>query len=55
MIAGGSWSWIKKPRYISTRRAVHMLLDIVSKGGKPALEYCPFATWENLMMVLMNY
>ncbi len=41
MIAGGSWSWIKKPNYVSTRKAVHMLLDIVSKGGNLLLNIAP--------------
>jgi alpha-L-fucosidase len=41
MIAGGSWSWIKQPRYITSHRAIGMLVDIVSKGGNLLLNIAP--------------
>jgi alpha-L-fucosidase len=36
IIAGGGWSWVENPVYKSSRELVHMLADIVAKGGTMA-------------------
>ncbi len=43
IIAGGGWSWVapEKARYKSTREVVHLLADIVSKGGNLLLNIAP--------------
>ena len=41
IIAGGSWSWIPEAKYMSGREAVHMLTDIVVKGGNLLLNIAP--------------
>jgi alpha-L-fucosidase len=41
IIAGGSWSWIPDPRYMSTNSLVHLLVDIVAKGGNLLLNIAP--------------
>ncbi len=48
IIAGGSWSWVKDAQYKSTREAVHLLVDIVAKGGNLLLNIAPAAdgSWD---------
>jgi alpha-L-fucosidase len=41
IIAGGSWSWIPDPKYKSVRETVHLLVDIVAKGGNLLLNIAP--------------
>ncbi|MGI6338585.1 MAG: alpha-L-fucosidase [Bacteroidales bacterium] len=41
IIAGGGWSWVPKARYMSGHDAVHMLVDIVIKGGNLLLNIAP--------------
>jgi len=41
IIAGGSWSWIPEANYMTVRQVVHMLVDIVSKGGNLLLNVAP--------------
>lgn len=41
IIAGGGWSWVPEAKYMSGRRAVHMLVDIVAKGGNLLLNVAP--------------
>ena len=41
IISGGSWSWIPNPDYMSSREAVQLLVDIVSKGGNLLLNIAP--------------
>lgn len=41
IISGGSWSWIPDARYMSPRAVVHMLCDIVCKGGNLLLNIAP--------------
>ncbi len=41
MTMGGSWSYNPNDRYKSTHRIVHMLVDIVSKGGNYLLNIGP--------------
>ncbi|MCE4563196.1 alpha-L-fucosidase [Maribellus sp. CM-23] len=33
IIAGGGWSWVPNPQYMTPKQAIHMLIDIVAKGG----------------------
>lgn len=56
IIAGGSWSWIPNARYISVRRGVHMLVDIVSKGGNLLLNVAPGpdGNWHDQAYVLFE-
>ncbi len=39
--AAGSWSWSPDAKYMSGREAVHLLVDIVSKGGNLLLNIAP--------------
>ena len=41
IIAGGGWSWVPNATYMSGRKAVHMLVDIVAKGGNLLLNVAP--------------
>jgi alpha-L-fucosidase len=33
IIAGGGWSWVPNPQFMTPKQAIHMLVDIVAKGG----------------------
>jgi alpha-L-fucosidase len=33
IIAGGGWSWVPNPQFMTPKQAIHMLIDIVAKGG----------------------
>jgi len=41
IIAGGSWSWIPNATYMSGRKAIQLLVDIVAKGGNLLLNVAP--------------
>ena len=41
IIAGGGWSWVPNAKYMSGRKAVHMLVDIVAKGGNLLYNVAP--------------
>ena len=41
IIAGGGWSWVPNANYMSGRKAVHMLVDIVAKGGNLLFNVAP--------------
>jgi alpha-L-fucosidase len=41
IVAGQSWSWLPDAKYISSTEAVHMLVDIVIKGGNLLLNIGP--------------
>jgi len=41
IIAGGSWSWVPNAKYMSGHDAVHLLVDIVVKGGNLLLNIAP--------------
>ena len=43
IISGGGWSWVspEKARYKTPRETIHMLVDIVSKGGNLLLNIAP--------------
>ena len=41
IIAGGGWSWVPNATYMSGRKAIHLLVDIVAKGGNLLLNVAP--------------
>ncbi len=41
IIAGGGWSWVPDAKYMSGHDAVHLLVDIVAKGGNLLLNIAP--------------
>jgi alpha-L-fucosidase len=41
IIAGGSWSWVPNAKYMSGNDAVHLLVDIVVKGGNLLFNIAP--------------
>jgi alpha-L-fucosidase len=49
IISGGGWSWVPDATYMSSNRAIHMLIDIVSKGGNLLLNIAPSpsGTWDD--------
>ncbi len=46
IISGGGWSWTPDAKYMSGRKAIHMLVDIVAKGGNLLLNVAPNALGE---------
>jgi alpha-L-fucosidase len=48
IIAGGGWAWVPDAKYMSSRELVHMLVDIVAKGGNLLLNVAPSptGTWD---------
>ena len=48
MIAGGGWAWVPNAQYMSSRKAIQMLVDIVAKGGNLLLNIGPGpdGTWD---------
>jgi alpha-L-fucosidase len=49
IIAGGGWSWVPNAKYKSPREAIHLLVDIVSKGGNLLFNIAPGpdGTWHD--------
>jgi alpha-L-fucosidase len=41
IISGGGWSWTPDAEYMSVREAIHLLVDIVAKGGNLLLNIAP--------------
>ena len=41
IIAGGGWSYVPDAKYMSGQKAIHMLIDIVSKGGNLLYNIAP--------------
>ena len=41
IIAGGGWSWVENAEYKSSRELIHLLVDIVAKGGNLLLNIAP--------------
>lgn len=41
IISGGGWSWVPDATYKSARQVIHMLADIVAKGGNLLLNVAP--------------
>jgi alpha-L-fucosidase len=56
IIMGGGWSYSFNARYKSTRELVHMLVDIVSKGGNLLLNIAPSpeGTWDEAAYVRLK-
>jgi alpha-L-fucosidase len=48
IIAGGSWSWVPDAKYLSSRKVIHTLSEIVAKGGNLLLNIAPGpdGTWD---------
>ena len=48
IISGGGWSFTPNAKYMSGRRAIHLLVDIVAKGGNLLLNIAPGpdGTWQ---------
>jgi alpha-L-fucosidase len=47
IIAGGGWAWVPNPHFMSPKQAIHMLIDIVAKGGNLLYNIgpAPDGTW----------
>jgi alpha-L-fucosidase len=47
IIAGGGWAWVPNPQYMTPKQAIHMLVDIVAKGGNLLYNIgpAPDGTW----------
>jgi len=41
IISGGGWSWTHGAKYMSGQKLVHLLVDVVSKGGNLLLNIAP--------------
>jgi alpha-L-fucosidase len=41
IIAGGGWSWVPNPKFMTGHEAIHLLVDIVVKGGNLLLNIAP--------------
>ncbi|MFV0505199.1 MAG: alpha-L-fucosidase [Bacteroidales bacterium] len=41
IIAGGGWSWVPDAKYMEPKKAIHMLVDIVAKGGNLLYNIAP--------------
>lgn len=56
IIAGGGWSWVPDPTFMTGRQAIHMLVDIVAKGGNLLLNIAPGpdGTWPEGAYTLLN-
>ena len=56
IIAGGGWSWVPDARYMSGRETIHMLVDIVAKGGNLLLNIAPGpdGQWHDEAYVLLE-
>lgn len=48
IIAGESWSWIPEAKYLTPRKVIHTLCEIVAKGGNLLLNIAPGpdGTWD---------
>ena len=48
IISGGGWSYTPNARYMSANKGIHMLIDIVAKGGNLLLNVAPGpdGTWQ---------
>ena len=41
IISGGSWSWVPDAKYKTPQQVIHLLVDIVAKGGNLLLNIAP--------------
>lgn len=48
IISGGGWSYTPDAKYLSGRKAIHLLVDVVAKGGNLLLNIAPGpdGTWQ---------
>lgn len=56
IIAGGGWSWVPEASYKSGRQTIHILVDIVAKGGNLLLNIAPGpdGKWHDEAYVLLK-
>jgi alpha-L-fucosidase len=56
IISGGGWSWTPNAKYMSGKQSVHLLVDIVSKGGNLLLNIAPGpdGAWDQGAYELLN-
>ena len=56
IIAGGGWSWVPNAKYKSGKEAVHLLVDIVAKGGNLLFNIAPGpdGTWHDAAYKMLN-
>ena len=56
IIAGGGWSWVPHAHYMSPRDVIHLLADIVAKGGNLLLNIAPGprGQWHNEAYALLK-
>ncbi len=56
IITGGGWSWAPKAKYMSGHDAIHLLVDIVVKGGNLLLNIAPgpLGQWHNEAYKLLD-
>jgi len=56
IIAGGGWSWVPDAKYKSGKEAVHLLVDIVAKGGNLLFNIAPGpdGTWHDEAYELLD-
>lgn len=56
IISGGSWSYTPNAKYMSGREGIHMLIDIVAKGGNLLLNIAPSpeGEWQQGAYDLLN-
>lgn len=56
IIAGGGWAWVPNPQFMTPKQAIHMLIDIVAKGGNLLYNIgpAPDGTWPAAAYNLLN-
>jgi len=56
IIAGGGWAWVPNPQYMTPKQAIHMLVDIVAKGGNLLYNIgpAPDGTWPEAAYKLLE-
>jgi alpha-L-fucosidase len=56
IIAGGGWAWVPNPQFMSPKQAIHMLIDIVAKGGNLLYNIgpAPDGTWPEAAYMLLG-
>jgi alpha-L-fucosidase len=56
IIAGGGWAWVPNPQFMSPKQAIHMLIDIVAKGGNLLYNIgpAPDGTWPEAAYKLLD-
>jgi alpha-L-fucosidase len=56
IIAGGGWAWVPNPQFMTPKQAIHMLIDIVAKGGNLLYNIgpAPDGSWPQAAYNLLN-